>query len=150
MTQHCNKYTEKFISRYVDNELDTVKRIEFLSHLGTCPDCTDKVSTFQKLGIVFNSHATQIAISSLNTAELSLDPKKTDGARFFGRATDHLYIKLASVTAVALILILIVFQTSPRQISPSAIVKSLDTNASSVMIIETLKEKHTILWFSET
>jgi hypothetical protein len=113
---------------------------------------------------VFNNHiATQVAqaqvaqaliaqASSLNMGKKFSSPGKHNGpiARFFGSPTDHLYIKLASLTAVAALLILIVFQPPPPQLSPSAIVKSLDTNASSVMIIETLKEKHTIIWFSET
>ena len=149
MTQQCSKYTEKFISRFVDNELDTANTMEFSSHLGSCPDCEKTVARFENIGIVFNTHAQrQIArVSSMATTSTGLDYKKSTG--LFGRMTDHLYIKLASLTAVAALLILAVFQTTPPT-GPSAIVKSLDTNASSVMIIETLTEKHTIIWFSET
>jgi anti-sigma factor RsiW len=149
MTQQCNKYTEKFISRFVDNELDPARTMEFSSHLGDCPDCAEVVAKFQKLGIVFNTHAArQIArVSPVDMATTPLDCAKPTG--IFGRMTDHLYIKLASLTAVAALLILAVFDGAPP-VGPSAIVKSLDTNASSVMIIETIKEKHTIIWFSET
>ncbi len=154
MTRHCSKYTEKFISQYIDNELDSARSMEFSSHLGNCPGCTGKVNDFKRLSIVFNNHtATQVAqASSLDMAKKFPNPGKHNGpvARFFGSLSDHLYIKLAFFTAVASLLILIVFQPPPPQLSPSAIVKSLDTNASSVMIIETLKEKHTIIWFSET
>lgn len=149
MTEQCSKYTEKFISRFVDNEVDPVRSMEFSSHLGKCPDCAKIVARFQKLGVVFNTHAErQIAlVSPMEIAAKPLDYGKPTG--LFGRMTDHLYIKLASLTAVAALLILAVFQGTPST-GPSAIVKSLDTNASSVMIIETIKEKHTIIWFSET
>ena len=173
MTEHCSKYTEKFISQYIDNELDSARSMEFSSHLGNCLGCTGKVNDFKRLGIVFNNHTAtqvaqaqvaqaevaqaevaqaQVAQASSNMAKKFSNLGKHNGffARFFGSTTDHLYIKLASLTAVAALLILIVFQPPPPQVSPSAIVKSLDTNASSVMIIETLKEKHTIIWFSET
>jgi len=149
MTQQCSKYTQKFISRFVDNELDPARTMEFSFHLKNCQDCAKLVTKFQKLGIVFNTHvATQIAQASpVDLATTPLDYEKPNG--LFGRMTDHLYIKLASLTAVAALLILAVFQGAPPA-GPSAIVKSLDTNASSVMIIETIKEKHTIIWFSET
>jgi len=149
MTHQCSKYTEKFISRFVDNELDPANTMEFSSHLESCPDCGETVARFENIGLVFNTHAQrQIArVSSMATASTGLEYKKPTG--LFGRMTDHLYIKLASLTAVAALLILAVFQTTPPT-APSAIVKSLDTNASSVMIIETIKEKHTIIWFSET
>ena len=157
MTQQCSKYTEEFISRFVDNELDPVGTMEFSSHLGDCQDCAEVVAKFQKLGTLFNTHinthinthaARQIArVSRVDMATTLLDYAKPTG--IFGRMTDHLYIKLASLTAVAALLILAVFQGAPP-VGPSAIVKSLDTNASSVMIIETIKEKHTIIWFSET
>jgi hypothetical protein len=169
MTRHCSKYTEKFISQYIDNELDSARSMEFSSHLGNCPDCKEKVNDFKRLSIVFNNHTeTQVAqaqvaqaqvaqaqvaqASSLNMAKKFSNPGKHNGpfARFFKSPTDHLYIKLASLSAIAALLILIVFQPPPPQVSPSAIVKSLDTNASSVMIVETLNEKHTIIWFSET
>ncbi len=149
MTQHCSKYSQKFISQFVDNELDSARTLEFSSHLGDCPDCAKLVAKFQKLGIVFNTHAeTQIAQASfVNMAATPVKPGKPTG--LFGWLTDHLYIKLTSLTAVAAILILAVYQGTPPA-GPSAIVKSLDTNSSSVMIIETIKEKHTIIWFSET
>lgn len=157
MTQKCSKYTEEFISRFVDNELDPARTMEFSSHLGDCRDCAKLVAKFQKLGTIFNTHintqinthaARQIALlSPVDMATTHFDYAKPTG--LFGRMTDHLYIKLASLTAVAALLILVVFDGAPP-VGPSAIVKSLDTNASSVMIIETIKKKHTIIWFSET
>ncbi len=156
MKQQCSKYTQKFISRFIDNELDPARTKKFSSHLGHCPDCADQVARFQKLSIIFNEYATtQVAQSKVSPMDmaansLSLGSGKSHGIfNRFGMLTDHMYIKLASLTAVAALLILAVFHGSAPT-GPSAIVKSLDTNASSVMIIETQKEKHTIIWFSET
>jgi anti-sigma factor RsiW len=154
MKQRCRKYTQETINRFVDKELAPDKTMEFSSHLERCPDCADQVAEFRKLGIVFNTHVTNLVAgikgSSTDMAG-SRDPQKSHGLvdRYFSGMTHHLYIKLASLTAVAALLIVAVFQGTPPT-GPSAIVKSLDTNASSVMIIETKKEKHTIIWFSET
>jgi anti-sigma factor RsiW len=150
MKKPCSKYNKAIISQFVDKELDPVKTVELSAHLETCPDCADQVARFQTLGIVFNTHsAKQIAQASpLDMAPHPLGAGKPNG--LFGWVTDHLYVKLASLTLVAALMILAVFQGTSPPTDPSAIVKSLDTNASSVMIIETLTEKHTIIWFSET
>ncbi len=154
MTQKCSKYTEKFISQFVDNEWGPAKTLEFSSHLDHCPDCAGQVARLQKLANVFEAHTT--AQVQQKTSYMAMEhPGFARGIlnrfnRFIrGGMTDHLYIKLASLTAVAVLLILAVFQGN-TPMGPSAIVKFLDTNASSVMIIETEKEKHTIIWFSET
>jgi len=156
MTQQCSRYTQKIIGQFVDNELAPDKTMELSSHIEHCQDCAGQAARLRKLSAVFNSHVTtqadKINFSPRNMAATPIDHGKAHGffVRFFGGITDHLYIKLASLGAVAALLILAVFQGAPPPVSPSAIVKSLDTNASSVMIIETLREKHTIIWFSET
>lgn len=148
MKKPCSKYTKEIISQFVDNELDPASTMELSSHLGICPDCAELVARFQTIGIVFSNHAATQAAQISPLAPHPLDPGKPGG--LFGWTIDHLAIKLASLTAVAVLMILAVFQWTPPPGDPSAIVKSLDTNASSVMIIETLSEKHTIIWFSET
>ncbi len=160
MTQQCNKYTQKFIGQFIDNELGPDKTRELSSHIEHCPDCAGQAARLKKLKVVFNRHVTaqidKIKLSDGNMAptpiDQKIDSKKGQGFfdRFFDGKTDHLYVKLASLGAVAALLILAIFQGALPPVTPSAIVKSLDTNASSVMIIETLKEKHTIIWFSET
>lgn len=64
-------------------------------------------------------------------------------------------VKLASLGTAALVLAvaLLPWAGDPpldQAPEPSAIVKSVDTNGSSVMIIETTNTRHTIIWFSET
>ena len=153
MAKKCNQYSQEIISLFVDNELDPDKTEEVLSHVRLCQDCTDQVTKFRKLSRVFDAHTTQQfaqvkAVFIIRRARPFTIDQGILG-RLFKGMRDHLYVKLASLAAVATLLILAVFQ-GPSQIGPSAIVKSLDTTASSVMIIETPTEKHTIIWFSET
>jgi hypothetical protein len=62
----------------------------------------------------------------------------------------NIYLKLASITAILMISLFSFQNTWFGTPGPSAIVNSVDTDFASVMIIETQKEKHTIIWFSET
>ncbi len=75
--------------------------------------------------------------------------KKSFG-NIFGTFGKNIYLKLASIAAI-LMISLYTFQGGLFTPSgPSAIVKSVDTDFTSVMIIETQNKKHTIIWFSET
>ena len=67
--------------------------------------------------------------------------------RLFGK---NIYLKLVSLAAVVMIGLFPFDEDLLQNPSgPSAIVNSVDTEYASVMIIETQKEKHTIIWFSE-
>lgn len=143
------------MSQFVDGELDLEKTEAVSSHVTHCRACADQVASLQKLSRVFKDHTTrqtaQIKMAHIPGAVGPGEPRTPLGRLepVFRGMTGHLLLKLASLAAVAIFLILAVSQDSP-QMGPSAIVKSLDTTASSVMIIETPIEKHTIIWFSET
>lgn len=153
MAKKCHQYSQEIISLFVDNELDPNKTEEVSSHVRLCRDCADQAAKFRKLGRVFDTHATQqlAQVKAVPLIRTARPIKSAQGilGRLFRGMTGHLYVKLASLAAVATLLILAFFQ-GPSQVGPSAIVKSLDTTASSVMIIETPTKKHTIIWFSET
>lgn len=156
MKKPCSKYSSEDISRFVDNELPRDRYHELARHLHHCPDCRLLIEQYKSISIVFNHHADQ--------QKLKIDPaklkQKCDRALqnsqkkslktafgFFGK---NIYLKLASITVI-LMISLFAFQGSLFDpAGPSAIVKSIDTEFASVMIIETQKEKHTIIWFSET
>ncbi len=155
MSPPCRQYTPEFISQFVDGELDLEKTEAVSSHVTHCRACADQVASLQKLARVFNDHTTrQMALVKMAHIPgaarpgFGVAPMGSLGPLFRGM-TDHWTLKLASLAAMAIFLILAVSQ-DPSQMGPSAIVKSLDTTASSVMIIETPIEKHTIIWFSET
>ena len=77
------------------------------------------------------------------------DSENKSLGNIFGLFSKNINLKLASIAAI-LMIGLYTFQGSMFDPpGPSAIVKSIDTDFASVMIIETQKEKHTIIWFSE-
>ncbi len=156
MIKSCSKYSSEDINRFVDNELPRDRYHELSLHLHHCPDCSLLIEQYKSMSIVFNDHADRQDLK-IDPAKLKqkLDctPEKSqkksleNAFGFFGK---NIYLKLASITAI-LMISLFTFQGGLFDpAGPSAIVKSVDTEFASVMIIETQKDKHTIIWFSET
>jgi hypothetical protein len=158
MTKKCDKYTEQEISCFVDNELvpDRYKSLE--QHIEHCPDCKKLVDQYKSMSAVFINHTDKM-ISKIDTEKLkqkilyknsNKNSTKDSLGNIFGIFSKNIYLKLASITAI-LMISLYTFQGELFYPSgPSAIVKSIDTDFASVIIFETQKEKHTIIWFSET
>lgn len=147
MTTHvCKQFTSQDISLFVDRELSEEKLKIIQEHMHACGDCKKLAEKFSSMGKIVAQHAEK-SVSSMDKARI-----KTGVAEFIQQPAPFipgLYIKLASFAAIIIISVLI-FQNavfSPK--GPSAIVKSVDTDFASVMIIETPNE-HTIIWFSET
>ncbi len=157
MGKKCKVYTSENISRFVDNELSPDLYHGITKHLSHCLDCSRLAQEYRTLSAVFSDHAHQ-GVLKIDPAGLKqklaqafqtpqTQEKKSIGNvfGFFGKNT---YLKLASIAAI-LMISLLAFQVGQPQ-GPSAIVKSVETDFASVMILETQKEKHTIIWFSET
>lgn len=166
----CNRYTDEFISRVADNDVPDQEHSDFIRHAERCSACADTLADFRRMGQLFSSH-TASQVSRIRT-ELPLitltAPRQTknreglqgwfshmtDGLKaVFGR--DAMGLKLASLGAVALIIAVSLYTWqggggTAMVPGPSAIVNSVDTYGSSVMIIETPESHHTIIWFSET
>lgn len=148
MEKICSRYRPREISRFVDNELSQSRHQELAQHLLSCSECSRLARQYQSLSLMFTDH--------LDTTRLKIDPDSLK--QKFERATQstgktirgNIYLKLASIAAIVMIS-LFAFQTGLfRSVDSSAIVTSVDTDFSSVMIIETQKKHHTIIWFSET
>jgi len=152
----CKVYTSEDISRFIDNELPHDLYLMMAKHLNQCSDCTMLAENYTNMSVIFRDHAHQ-EILKINNKKLKQNlvhnlknlkpPKKRikNISGFFGK---NIYFKLASIAAI-LIISLYTFQ-GDHSSEPSAIVKSVDTDFASVMIIQTQKERHTIIWFSET
>lgn len=161
----CSQYTEETISRYVDRELPSDEMAAVTDHLADCRACRRQVETLRMVTDIFDSRTDRIV------ADQPPVPVPAPGPSFRERLTEwltaafgrHRYLKLASLAVVALVTTLAVFQgisDPPGQAGPgpagtglhdpSAIVKSVDTDYSSVMILETEGRQHTIIWLSET
>lgn len=154
MGKKCKAYTSEDISRFVDNELPHNLYHTLAQHLNHCPDCSRITEEYKTLSAVFRDHAHQ-EILKINPGKLKQklahtlqNSEKKSLGNIFGFFGRNMYLKLASIAAI-LMISLYTFQ-GDHPTGPSAIVKSVDTNFASVMIIETQKEKHTIIWFSET
>jgi len=154
MKKTCHKYTDEEISRFVDNELPRNRYHEMAQHCSHCADCRRIIEQYRSMSSVFNNHADQQILKvdasklSRKVAQITQQSKqKKAGSGFFGK---NIYLKLASVAAILMISLFTMQNGLFGPSGPSAIVKSVDTEFASVMIIETQKEKHTIIWFSET
>ncbi|WP_300457557.1 zf-HC2 domain-containing protein [Desulfobacula sp.] len=156
MGKICNLYKPEEISRFVDNELPPDHYQKIAQHLTHCRDCNRLVEQYRSISLAFNRHADQQKLmidpdQLTHKLALSVKPSPEKSYRpvwgYFGK---NIYIKFASIAAI-LVISLFMFQGDLMGPSgPSAIVKSVDTDFASVMIIETQREKHTIIWFSET
>jgi len=157
MKKECDVYTSEDISRFIDHELSSDRCRSFEHHLSLCKNCSERIDQYRSLSLAFSrsAHKKSIGIKDENLEGklekiLSPSDKKAFGniSGLFGK---NLYLKLASIAAVVMIGLFsfdgdLLMDTST---GPSAIVNSVDTEYTSVMILETQKEKHTIIWLSE-
>ncbi len=152
----CETYSKAFISRFADNEVTQANHDAFVRHAENCRTCTQTLAAYRQMDQLFNSHVKEEA-KRIGLSPISLKEKPGLFHRLFSgikrpfQGTMRLPLKLASLSAAAIILAVSLYpwQTDPMP-GPSAIVNSVDTYGSSVMIIETTDTQHTIIWFSET
>lgn len=156
MKKTCREFTSEDISRFVDNELDPGINQLIAQHISHCPDCSGLAEQYKSMSALFSNHANAV-VSKIDTAKVSQNleqrlknSEKKSLGNAFGFFGKNIYLKLASITAIFMISFFTLQGGMPGTPGPSAIVKSIDTDFASVMIIETQKEQHTIIWFSET
>ena len=150
----CRKYTEEFISRFVDREVSPADRDAYLIHRNECRICREREAGFRELKRAFQRH-TDLRVTHIKNDLPPIPvpvstprPGKVPGWMGFKR---YAGLKLAALGAAAMIIAAVILPvTHDRPTEPTAIVNSLDTYGSSVMIIETSDTQHTIIWFSET
>ncbi len=139
----CKIYTEEFISQFVDNEVSPFDQDEFVRHMADCRACNEIEGRFRQVPQVFEGH---VAAQAFKIPPISLEKKNKQVNRPNG-----LLLRLASLGTAALIFAFFLFTRAGDPIrEPSAIINSVDTYGSSVMIIDTQETQHTIIWFSET
>ncbi|MCP3901596.1 MAG: zf-HC2 domain-containing protein [Desulfobacteraceae bacterium] len=158
MKRACKIYDEKTIGEFIDNELSSEKNKAIAEHIETCPICHNIATNYQHLSDVFIK-STSDKLDQIDTKLLGqnvLEQIKRKETGFFKKVFDYfspkIYLKVASVVVI-MIASFIYFQERPLNsidsIGSSAVVNSVDGDVSSVMIFETEKSKHTIIWFSE-
>jgi Putative zinc-finger len=157
MENKCDLYTSKDISRFIDGELSSEKRRSIEHHLSICTDCNRLVDSYESVSLVFSRHADRQSMGSSVILGLERRLEKTvlhsqekPSGKISGLFGKNIYLKLASILAVLMIGLFPFDEDLLNDSSgPSAIVNSIDAEYTSVMIIETQEEKHTIIWFSE-
>jgi len=158
----CHKFSKEFISRFVDNDLDAEDHNAFIRHKVQCPDCCAAETRFRRAEMIFERQADAMAGQLLkNTPEISIKTGEMGHESFIARIMKRKSRKaqavlgMLSLAVVAVIISLAPWHqgqlpTRPAVPGPSAVVNSIDAYGSSVMILETAKTHHTIIWFSET
>ncbi len=156
MKKICNHYSFEDINLFVDNELSENKTAEVARHCESCPICSGLVTKITLMDSLFNDHVVQQTqtirpdIVPNRIRQTIAENGKTVFGNTFGLFSKNIYLKLSGITAILIIGLAMFNGTVLGPSSPSAIVNYVDTELPSVMIIETQKQKHTIIWFSET
>ncbi len=157
MKTKCSKYTPKDISRFVDNELFEDQCKTLAQHIEQCPHCSQLSMHYRTLSIAFNDHVREKQDLKINKAVLEQkfnsviqNNEKKPWGNIFGFSKKFIVVKLAGIAMISLISLFTFQKVLFTPMGPSAIIKYVDTDYSSVMIIETQKKQHTIIWFNET
>jgi anti-sigma factor RsiW len=156
MTDTCGKYSEQQISRYIDGELPRQQLVQIRQHLDTCPACRDLAAQFRDAARSFNELAA-LPGTVIDPARLHRrleKPAEKSGrlsiGRFFSRPVRPLLAAAASIAALFFISVVALNNDTDLPAGPSAIVTSIETEYTAVMIFETPDNHHTIIWYSET
>ncbi|MCF8113068.1 MAG: zf-HC2 domain-containing protein [Desulfotignum sp.] len=156
MTKACNRYKKKQISRYIDGELPRHQLKKIRQHLDTCPACRELAAQFRDAARSFNELADLPGVD-IDPARLYRTIKKPAEkpaglriGRFFSRPVRHSLAAAASIAVLVFISMYALKNDSPAPAGPSAIVTSIDTDYTAVMILETPGTHHTIIWYSGT
>lgn len=143
----CKMYTEEFISRFVDLEVSKTDHDAFIRHMAVCAACTETEKAFRQVSADADTFIESNALKiSHGLPPISAEDIHTRASRPRGG-----FLKLASLGTAAIIFAAALLPwTGEIMDEPSAIVNSVDTTGSSVIIIDNPDTRHTIIWFSET
>jgi len=148
----CPKYSFEALNRYYDRALDEATLKEMAGHIDHCPRCSALMDELCHISAAFTAQVRE-QIKEQAPVQVPRSVDNTAGG-IFARFTRGIFQaplgRMVSLAMVVFISIGVIgFKTLVPQ-SPSAIVNYIDTDLPSVMIIETEKQHHTIIWFSET
>jgi anti-sigma factor RsiW len=156
MTETCGRYTQKEISRFIDGELSGQQLRQIRQHLDSCPACRELAAQFRDVSRSFNELAALPGVA-IDPARLYrtmgkpvANPARPRGARFFSRPVRPFLAAAACIAVLFFISVYALKHDEAAPASPSAIVTSINTDYTAVMIFETPDNHHTIIWYSET
>lgn len=153
----CRVYDRKIAGRFVDGELEPDLAVAFERHTRECAECRNLVSVYRRAGEIFHDHAENVQLPSGRTLlqqrvleklkkRQPLTTLKWNRMGLFSKKI----LKPACITAIIVAGVFLLHSDTVKYRGPSAIVNSVDSETASIMIMETQKEKHTIIWFSRS
>ena len=142
------------ISQFYDKELGPEDDDRARKHIDSCPICSDTFEDLkdlsERVGVhIFSQYSETDGATAEENVLKGIDRKnipwwKRGRGTFFSKRT------LIPVTTMAALIIALFTVLRPAPVpGPSAIISSLTTSMSSVIIMETPKTRQTILWFNE-
>jgi len=142
----------EMISRFMDNELAGDDLITVQSHVASCESCRERLDAYDKIRSGLNSFVGTQAWPPGQEIEAGvIDRIRQKEGRLQG-LIDIILSKrmfIPAGLAASLVLVFMVFLNNQAPSGPSAIISSLSGTGSSIMIMETVKSRQTILWVKE-
>ena len=153
----CRVYDRKIACLFVDGELEPDRAFEFERHTGKCAECRNLVSVYRRTRDILHSHAETVQPRSgrmfMQERVLEKLEKRQPFTTLKWNRTgifSKKILKPAFIAAIIVVGVFLLHSDTVRYRGPSAIVNSVDSETASIMIMETQKEKHTIIWFSRS
>ena len=145
----------RLLNDFFDQELPPQESAGMNRHVEYCPSCKEilqhnqSVSTL--LGRGLDETLARVDFEALEEGVLArIDSKRAPWWIKLGNQLVSKRFYVPAAAAATVIVLFFTFVQSPAPVAgPSAIINSVEGNVGSVMILETEKSHHTILWFSE-
>jgi len=155
MIGEYDKCDQILLSRYIDNELGSDDHHRISEHIKDCLVCQMTMQENQFIKETFKNKLAKeisgVAFDGLHKKVMTRVREK-EKSRLSGlhnrMATKKILFSLP-IAAVLIFILTISFFNTNYTTDPSAIVNSINTKNSSVMILETQKSHMTVIWFNE-
>jgi anti-sigma factor RsiW len=143
------------LNRFFDEELAPDESARMAHHLKYCPSCQEAlrdnqaVSTLLRTGL--DEALARIKFEEVEEGVLALihSKRRSWWMKLRGQfISKRFYVPAAAVVTGLVLFFALVTGPAPAP-GPSALINSFEGDVGSVIILETEKSHHTILWFSE-
>ncbi len=145
----------ELLDRYSDHELGADEYTLLDKHLEDCPFCQKILRDNQSISALFGAGIDEeLSETHLQAVEERVfavfDRKRAPWWSKLGCAfaSKRFYVPATAVLA-GVVLLSFFMQPTASVSGPSAIISSLRADVGSVMILETPKSHHTVIWFNE-
>ena len=153
MRESLEKCNPDLLSPYLDKELGEEEHSLVELHLKECQACKRKLEELMSLSGEFEGLIKNQSLPSTDhrVEDLVLKRIRRYEVALWKRLKDNLSWKRVMVPAsgISVAVLFLLFSWQPGNRGPTAIVKSISGDVSSIYILETPGTRQTILWFKE-